>query len=66
MTEVVGTAAGRGVARNTAIFSFLTGFSRVVGLLREIVFASYFGTTGPASERSGGYQRRQARDIKRR
>ncbi len=49
MTGVVGTAAGRGVARNTAIFSFLTGFSRVVGLLREIVFASYFGTTGPAS-----------------
>lgn len=37
------------VARNTAIFSFLTAFSRVVGLLREIVFASYFGTTGPAS-----------------
>ena len=41
-------AAGR-VGRNTAIFSFLTGFSRIVGLLREIVFASYFGTTGPAS-----------------
>jgi putative peptidoglycan lipid II flippase len=37
------------MARNTAIFSFLTGFSRVVGLLREIVFASYFGTTGFAS-----------------
>jgi putative peptidoglycan lipid II flippase len=43
-----GGAGGR-VARNTAIFSFLTGFSRVVGLLREIVFASYFGTKGPAS-----------------
>ncbi|HSZ05672.1 MAG TPA: murein biosynthesis integral membrane protein MurJ [Solirubrobacteraceae bacterium] len=40
---------GGGIARNTAIFSFLTGFSRIVGLLREIVFASYFGTTGPAS-----------------
>jgi putative peptidoglycan lipid II flippase len=42
---------GRGgrIARNTAIFSFLTGFSRIVGLLREIVFASYFGTKGPAS-----------------
>ena len=38
-----------GVARNTAIFSFLTGLSRIVGLLREIVFASYFGTTAPAS-----------------
>ncbi|HYB23408.1 MAG TPA: murein biosynthesis integral membrane protein MurJ [Solirubrobacteraceae bacterium] len=38
-----------GVARNTAIFSVLTGLSRIVGLLREIVFASYFGTTAPAS-----------------
>jgi len=40
---------GGGVARNTAIFSILTGFSRVVGLGREIVFASYFGTSGFAS-----------------
>jgi putative peptidoglycan lipid II flippase len=38
-----------GVARNTAIFALLTGFSRIAGLAREIVFASYFGTTGPAS-----------------
>jgi hypothetical protein len=41
--------AGRGVARNTAIFSILTGVSRVIGLLREIVAASFFGTGGPAS-----------------
>jgi putative peptidoglycan lipid II flippase len=41
--------AGRGVARNTAIFSIATGISRVVGLLREIVAASFFGTRGPAS-----------------
>jgi putative peptidoglycan lipid II flippase len=40
---------GRGVARNTAIFSLGTGISRIVGLAREIVFASYFGTTGAAS-----------------
>ncbi len=40
---------GRGVARNTAIFSILTGVSRIVGLLREIVAASFFGTGGPAS-----------------
>ena len=40
---------GRGVARNTAIFSIATGISRVVGLLREIVAASFFGTRGPAS-----------------
>jgi putative peptidoglycan lipid II flippase len=44
-----GGDTGRGIARNTAIFSFLTGLSRVIGLLREIVFASYFGTGGPAS-----------------
>jgi putative peptidoglycan lipid II flippase len=40
---------GRGVARNTAIFSIATGISRIVGLLREIVAASFFGTRGPAS-----------------
>ncbi len=37
------------VARNTAIFSILTAFSRVAGLGREILAASYFGTGGPAS-----------------
>jgi putative peptidoglycan lipid II flippase len=44
-------AAGGGerVARNTAIFSILTAFSRVAGLGREILAASYFGTGGPAS-----------------
>jgi putative peptidoglycan lipid II flippase len=41
-------AEGR-LARNTAIFSIATGVSRVVGLVREIVFASYFGTSGSAS-----------------
>jgi putative peptidoglycan lipid II flippase len=38
-----------GVARNTAIFSIATGVSRIVGLVRDIVFASYFGTHLPAS-----------------
>jgi putative peptidoglycan lipid II flippase len=42
------TPPGR-VARNTAIFSLATGVSRVVGLAREIVAASFFGTKGPAS-----------------
>jgi putative peptidoglycan lipid II flippase len=37
------------VAVNTAIFSIGTGISRVIGLLREIVAASYFGTTPAAS-----------------
>jgi putative peptidoglycan lipid II flippase len=50
-----GGTGGR-VARNTAIFSFLTGISRVIGLLREIVFASYFGTTGYASAYAIAYQ----------
>src|SRR5258707_7339911 len=40
---------GGGVARNTAIFSIATGISRIAGLLREIVAASFFGTRGPAS-----------------
>ncbi|MGH2834232.1 MAG: murein biosynthesis integral membrane protein MurJ [Solirubrobacteraceae bacterium] len=44
------------MARNTAIFSFLTGISRVVGLLREVVFAGYFGTSGFASAFSIAYQ----------
>ena len=39
----------RQVARNTAIFAIATGVSRVVGLAREIVAASFFGTGGPAS-----------------
>ncbi len=38
-----------GLARNAAIFSIATGLSRIAGLGREIVAASYFGTSGPAS-----------------
>ena len=34
------------VARNTAIFSIATGFSRVAGLVREIIAASFFSTSG--------------------
>jgi len=43
------TSRGRRLARNTAIFSVATGLSRIAGLVREIVAASFFGTTGPAS-----------------
>jgi putative peptidoglycan lipid II flippase len=39
----------RRLAHSTAIFSIATGLSRIAGLLREIVAASYFGTTGDAS-----------------
>ena len=40
-----GDGGGRRIALNTAIFSIATGFSRVAGLVREIVAARYFGTT---------------------
>jgi putative peptidoglycan lipid II flippase len=39
-------AGGGTVARNTAIFSIATGISRIVGLIREIAVASFFGTSG--------------------
>src|SRR3954466_6269935 len=41
--------AGRGIARNTAIFSAATGLSRIAGLVREIVASSYFATSGAFS-----------------
>jgi len=37
------------LGRSTAFFSIATGFSRMAGLVREIVAASYFGVTGPMS-----------------
>ena len=40
---------GRTAARNTAIFSILTGLSRIAGLAREIVASSYFATSGAFS-----------------
>jgi putative peptidoglycan lipid II flippase len=39
----------RRVARNTAFFSFATGLSRLLGLVREVVAAKYFGVTGAMS-----------------
>src|SRR3712207_9152624 len=39
----------RRLALSTAFFSFATGLSRVAGLVREIVAASYFGVTGAMS-----------------
>ena len=47
--QPVAPGAGHSIARNTAIFSVATGLSRVAGLVREIVAARYFGTSGPAS-----------------
>jgi putative peptidoglycan lipid II flippase len=43
-----GRQAGR-IARSTAFFSIATGASRVAGLGREVVAASYFGVKGPMS-----------------
>src|SRR5438046_2408540 len=40
--------AGR-LAVSTAFFAFATGLSRIAGLVREIVAASYFGVKGPMS-----------------
>jgi len=40
-----GQASSRRVSANTAIFSFFTGLSRIVGLIREVVAAALFGTT---------------------
>jgi putative peptidoglycan lipid II flippase len=37
------------LARNTAFFSIATGASRVLGLVREVVAASYFGVSGAMS-----------------
>jgi putative peptidoglycan lipid II flippase len=34
---------------NTVIFSVATGLSRIAGLVREVVAARYFGTSGPMS-----------------
>ncbi len=39
----------RRLARNTAFFSFATGLSRVLGLVREVVAAKYFGVTAQMS-----------------
>jgi putative peptidoglycan lipid II flippase len=43
-----GSQAGR-IARSTAFFSIATAASRVVGLLREVIAASYFGVAGAMS-----------------
>jgi len=49
-------APSKGIARNTAIFSLLTGLSRIAGLVREVVASSYFGTSGPFSAFTFAFQ----------
>jgi len=42
-------ADARRLGRSTAFFSFATGLSRVLGLVREVVAARYFGVSGAMS-----------------
>jgi putative peptidoglycan lipid II flippase len=44
--ERVDEPSGRRLARSTAIFSLATGLSRILGLVREVVAAYYFGASG--------------------
>jgi putative peptidoglycan lipid II flippase len=55
MAQAPTSAAGR-IARNTAIFSILTGLSRIAGLVREVVASSYFGTSGAFSAFTVAFQ----------
>jgi putative peptidoglycan lipid II flippase len=46
--ETAAQRSGR-LALSTIFFSFATGLSRIVGLIREVVAANYFGVSGPMS-----------------
>ena len=46
----------RRLAWSTAIFSAATGLSRVLGLVREIVAANYFGVRGPINAFTVAFQ----------
>src|SRR5213080_3400230 len=47
---------GRRLAVSTAFFSVATGISRVAGLAREIIAASYFGVSGAMSAFTVAFQ----------
>ena len=48
--ETAQAPSGTGrMARSTAFFSFAMGVSRIAGLVREVVVASYFGVTAAMS-----------------
>ena len=48
-TALNAASTRRRIGVNTAIFALATGLSRIAGLAREIVAASFFGTTVSAS-----------------
>jgi putative peptidoglycan lipid II flippase len=50
------TTPRRRLARSTAVFSLATGLSRVLGLVREIVAAYYFGVRGPINAFTVAFQ----------
>jgi putative peptidoglycan lipid II flippase len=50
------TGPRRRLAWSTAIFSAATGLSRVLGLVREIVAANYFGARGPINAFTVAFQ----------
>jgi putative peptidoglycan lipid II flippase len=53
----VSTIAGRRrLALSTAIFAFATGVSRLLGLVREMVAAYYFGARGPINAFTVAFQ----------
>ena len=49
-------ASGRRLAWSTAIFSLATGLSRILGLVREIVAAYYFGAAGKVNAFTVAFQ----------
>ena len=51
-----GSASRSGLARSTAIFGLATGLSRVLGLVREVVAAYYFGARGPINAFTVAFQ----------
>ncbi len=48
--------SGRRLARSTAIFSLATGLSRILGLVREVVAAYYFGAAGKVNAFTVAFQ----------
>jgi putative peptidoglycan lipid II flippase len=49
-------ARGRRLAWSTAIFALATGLSRILGLVREVVAAYYFGVRGPINAFTVAFQ----------
>jgi len=44
----VGTPKARGLLRSSALVGLMTMFSRVMGLIRDVVVANYFGAGSSA------------------